>query len=222
MRRLVLILFAVVAALALSVGLASAAPPPLSEGGMTFPAITDASGPEEFSWTVDIDPEQELKSIDDQHAGVYWEDGHPAFTITANPAHDAEGSSVPTTLSVSEGDVITLTVHHRAGNPLRGGAPFVYPIVDGAGWPGGFRTIVVPFPLGDLPAPKLCLVPKLKHRTLKASKTLLEAGGCKIGAVKKLRDATVRTGKVIKQFPAPGTQLSDGAEVQIILAPPRG
>jgi len=165
-----------------------------------------------------LSDEQELKSINDKLAGVYWNDEQLAFAIGAELAHDAEGTNVPTTLAVSEGNVITLTVHHRAGNPLAGDAPLVYPIVAGAGWPGGLRTIIVPLPPGELPAPKLCLVPKLKHRTLKASKTLLEAGDCKIGAVRKLRDATVRTGKIIKQTPVPGTQLIDGAEVQVTLA----
>jgi hypothetical protein len=208
------------AVLTLGVGTASAAPP--FDGLMSFQAITDVLGPEEFSWTVNLGPGQELKSIDDQNAAVFFSDSELlAFTITAIAAHDAEGTSVPTTLAVSEGNVITLTVHHRAGNPLAGGAPFVYPIVGGTGWAGGFHTIVVPLPPGEFPPPKLCLVPKLKHRTLKASKTLLEAGGCRIGAVKKLRDATARTGKVIKQTPVPGTQLVDGAEVQVTLAPAR-
>ena len=60
-------------------------------------------------------------------AAVYYtEDERLAFTINAGLAHDAEGSNVPTSLGVSEGNILTLTVHHRAGNPAASGAPFVY------------------------------------------------------------------------------------------------
>src|ERR1700760_3785149 len=67
----------------------------------------------------------------------------PSFTLTATPAHDAVGATVPTTLVITGADVVTLTVHHRAGNPAAGEAPFTYPVVAGSGWSGGFRTIVV-------------------------------------------------------------------------------
>jgi hypothetical protein len=114
---------------------------------MGFPMINGPADPEEFSWEVVLDEGQELESIDDQHAQVYYTEGHhPAFGISAVAAHDADGSSVPTSLSVSGGDVITLTVHHRAGDPAKGGAPFDYPIIAGSGWEGGFQTVVVSGP----------------------------------------------------------------------------
>jgi PASTA domain len=222
MRRFVLILFAVVAALTSSAGPAAAAPPPLSEGGMSFQAITDVSGPEEFSWTVELGPEQELKLIDDQHAGVFYEDGQPGFVLTARPAHDAEGSNVPTALAVSEGDVITLTVHHRAGNPLAGGAPFVYPIVGGAGWSGGFTTIIIALPLGEFPPPTGCRAPELKGKTLKAAKKLLREANCTFGGFRKRHGATAKAGRVVRQTPAAGAQLTEAWTVQVTLAPPRG
>jgi hypothetical protein len=128
----------------LVVGMAHADPLPPYDGTMSFRSIGGPSGPEDFSWQVSLSEDQVLEQLDDQTAQVFWVPGHePAFTINATLAHDAIGTNVPTTLAVSDGDVITLTVHHRDGNPLAGGAPFAYPIVAGAGWEGGFQTQVV-------------------------------------------------------------------------------
>jgi hypothetical protein len=124
---------------------ASASPPPY-DGLLSFPTIRGSSDPEEFIWQVQLGPDQELKELNDQNAGVFYEGGHQAFGITAEPAHDANGATVPTTLAVSEGDLVTLIVHHRTGNPAAGGAPFAYPILQGAGWEGGFWTVVVTGP----------------------------------------------------------------------------
>ena len=92
MRRLVLIFLAGVAAFASGATPASAAPP--FDGTMSFQSITDPSGPEEFSWTVSLGIGQELKLIDDRHAGVYFGGAHLAVSITAVPAHDRNGLGV--------------------------------------------------------------------------------------------------------------------------------
>jgi hypothetical protein len=113
-------------------------------GVMTFPAIEDPSGPEDYSWKVQLAEGQGLEQLDDQAAIVYYVDDHTtALTISAEAAHDAIGTSVPTTLAVTGSDVITLTVHHRAGNPKAGGAPFSYPVVAGQGWEGGVKPPVI-------------------------------------------------------------------------------
>jgi hypothetical protein len=44
-------------------------------------------------------------------------------------------------LSVSGGNVVTITVEHRRESPA--GGSFVYPIIAGTGWEGGYRTISV-------------------------------------------------------------------------------
>jgi sugar lactone lactonase YvrE len=116
---------------------------PLYDGLLTFAAIRDRTASESYSWEVNLTPDQELKLIDPQHAAVYYSGGYPAISIRAEPAHDATGLSVPTLLSVSEGNVVTLTVNHRAAN-------YVYPVVAGAGWQGGFRTQVIEIPLDEL------------------------------------------------------------------------
>jgi sugar lactone lactonase YvrE len=114
---------------------------PLFDGAMTFAAIRDSSGPEIFSWTVKMEEEQELKQVDSQHAAVYYSDGeHVAFTIAAVPAHDAVGTTVPTDISVA-GDTLTLKVEHHS-------ASYVYPVVGGAGWEGGFQTYEIQMPTG--------------------------------------------------------------------------
>jgi hypothetical protein len=115
-----------------------------------------------------------------------------------------------------------MIVHHRAGNPAAGGAPFVYPI-QGSAQTGGFFTGAVevadPTPTsGTEPAP--CLVPSLHGLSLKAAKARLRAAECHLGAVRLAARATARTGKVVKQFRAAGTQLPAGSRVSVKLGSP--
>jgi hypothetical protein len=117
---------------------------------MTFQQIRTTSAPEVYTWKVSMYDDQQLKQIDKLTAEVYEKDEqevlHPAFGIRAEYAHDAEGTAVPTSLAVSAGNLVTLTVHYKAGNPAAGGAPFVLPITAGAGWEGGFVTEYVDIP----------------------------------------------------------------------------
>ncbi|HEU5142726.1 MAG TPA: PASTA domain-containing protein [Solirubrobacterales bacterium] len=193
---------------------------------MTFPSIADSAGPADYSWEVTLFEGQDLKSVDDQHAAVYYEDGeHVAFSIAAVQAHDADGTDVPTSLAVSEPNVLTLTVHHRAGDPAANGAPFDYPVVAGAGWEGGFKTATVEMPppvgmsepVSEPAAAEACLVPNVKGRTLKGAKLRLRKASCKIGKVRKRKGATARTGEVIRQGPRPGLLLPVGTAVNVTL-----
>src|SRR6478752_5541088 len=112
---------------------------PLLDGALIFQTIRDASAPESFSWKVDLEEGQELKLLDSEHAEVYYAGGHPAFGITAEPAADAVGTTVPTHLSVEQPDTVTLTVEHRN----RGS---VYPVTAGSGWQGGFVSTEIEGP----------------------------------------------------------------------------
>ena len=112
---------------------------PIFDGLLTFGSIRDASAPETFSWKVNLGEGQVLRSVDPLDAEVDYEDGHEAYLIAAQKASDAIGSNVPTSLSVSEQDIVTLTVEHKEHS-------YVYPIVAGTGWEGGFRTEVVEGP----------------------------------------------------------------------------
>jgi hypothetical protein len=210
-----------------SVALADAPTLPVFDGAMTFPDIQDSSGPEEFSWEVVLSPEQALEQVNDQLARVYYTDAPDvtAFGIVPVHAHDAVGATVPTTLSVPSGNVITLTVHHRDGNPAAGGAAFDYPVIVGEGWEGGFQTSVVQMPPAELLpvgreevlASEGCLVPRLKSRGLRRSKKKLRETGCRIGEVTIRKGASAKTGRVVRQSPKPGTLLGPGAEVDVVL-----
>jgi sugar lactone lactonase YvrE len=104
---------------------------PAYDGLQNFQAIRSAAAPEQYSWRVNMEPDQYLKLIDSQHAAVFWVDGPQAMLIRAPDAHGADGKAVATSVSVTEGNVITLTVHHRTTG-------VVYPVVAGIGWEGGF------------------------------------------------------------------------------------
>ncbi|HEX6780646.1 MAG TPA: hypothetical protein VF125_01310 [Solirubrobacterales bacterium] len=112
---------------------------PAYDGLMAFQDIRMPSAPKIYSWKVKLGEDETLQLIDERHAGVFWADGTQAMMISAGAAHDADGKEVLTTLSVSEGDVITLTVHHDV-------AGVVYPVVAGVGYEGGFQQIVAEGP----------------------------------------------------------------------------
>lgn len=64
---------------------------------------------------------------------------------------------------------------------------------------------------------KGCKVPQLKGKKLKAAKKKVRKGDCKLGKVKKLHDATAKSGKVTKQNPKPGKILAPGAKIKVTL-----
>jgi hypothetical protein len=130
----------IAAGLLSSAASAGAAEPPEFDGTLTFPLISGPSSPEEYTWWVRLEGGEELRQVDGEDPAVFFKSGHMAFSIKTELAHDATGASVPTSLAVTGPELITLTVHHREGNPAAGGAPFIYPIVAGAGWEGGYAT----------------------------------------------------------------------------------
>jgi hypothetical protein len=111
---------------------------PLYDGAMAFAAIRSPDSPETYSWEVTLGAKQQLKQNDSQHAEVYNKNGTAAFSIDARPARDAQGSAVPTNITVEDGNVVTLRIEHRGESPA--GGSFVYPVVGGTGWQGGFQT----------------------------------------------------------------------------------
>jgi IPT/TIG domain-containing protein/PASTA domain-containing protein len=76
---------------------------------------------------------------------------------------------------------------------------------------GGAATASQPF------AYEGCTVPNLRHRKLKAAKKALRRKSCRIGSVKKLGDATAKTGRVVKQQPKAGQILPPGSKVSVKL-----
>jgi hypothetical protein len=206
----------------------------LDEGGMLFPAITGPEAPEEYPFHVTLGEEQFLRQVTPTEVDVYSAGDSGASPITAEPAHDAVGAAVPTTLELTARDIVTLTVHHRDGNPAAAGASFVYPISGGAGWTGGFTTVVVPMenpfaeserkiieanpPATLEPLPVItCQVPTLRGYSLRGAKNRLRAAHCGVGAVHLAPGATAGNGKVVKQFHPAGTELAAGAPVAVKL-----
>jgi PASTA domain len=200
-----------------------------------FPEIFSSTSPEEYEyrpeWLVPGDAgkqvgEKEVVFIDSEGDAIGW--------VHAEPAHDAVGTSVPTTVRLVEGGSIVLTVHHREGNPAADWAPFVYPITQGIGWLGGFTTVVVPMenpfaeserkiieanpPATLEPLPVIdCKVPTLRGYSLRGAKNRLRAAHCGIGAIRLAAEATLGKGKVVKQFHPAGTELAAGASVALKL-----
>jgi len=196
---------------------------PPYEGAQSFPAIEGPEGPESFSWEMNLDDDQELRQLDERHAAVFYTDPeHLALLIEAAQAHDATGSDVPTTLAVTQPNIVTLTVHHRPGNPA-GGAPFDYPVTAGAGWEGGFQVFPVQGPPSEQPPAPVtapsplpsCRIPSLVGRTVKASRRVLQRAGCKLGRVRGERTGGAR---VLKQFRAAGKAVPRGTTVAVKLA----
>lgn len=215
MRKVLLIIAGV---LLLLLPAAAVGAVPLYDGGMTFQEIQGPDGPEEFSWEVELGDEQELRAIDDRHAAVYYTDPeHFAFEIEATPAHDAEGATVPTTLTVTQPNIITLTVHHRS-------APFDYPVTRGTGWEGGFQSVEIEGPPDELqlahppirdvlePPSPTCVVPDLSNRTLRASRKILHRAHCKLGRVRGERRREVR---VVAQYRLVGKVLTVWTAVDV-------
>jgi len=97
---------------------------PMYNGVMNFEAIRGSEAPEEFTWKVELGEGQYLRQEVEGTVEVYWEDGTLAMSIVPEPAHDAVGHAVPTSLRMISPDEFSLTVKHHGGS-------FVYPIVAG-------------------------------------------------------------------------------------------
>jgi hypothetical protein len=107
---------------------------PEYEGLGWFPTLHAPGDQDEFSWRVNLGKDQSLRLVSETEAWVEYKSGLESFAITAVPAKDRIGAIVPTTLRVSEGDVLTLVIHDREGDPAANGAPFSYPIVPANEW----------------------------------------------------------------------------------------
>jgi sugar lactone lactonase YvrE len=112
---------------------------PLSDGGLDFEDIRSSSAPEHYAFEIEsYSSELELRQVSPQAVtAFYTEGGYAAFTLEAEPAHDAVGHAVPTHLTLNGPRLVTLTVEHR-GLAAETGQPFVYPVVGGTGWQGGW------------------------------------------------------------------------------------
>jgi eukaryotic-like serine/threonine-protein kinase len=70
----------------------------------------------------------------------------------------------------------------------------------------------------DWTAPKACVVPKLKGKTLTAAKRSIKTDGCSVGRIKHATSPTIEKGRVISQKPEPGKRLKHGAKVNLLIS----
>jgi subtilase family serine protease len=77
------------------------------------------------------------------------------------------------------------------------------------------RSVTATFTLQS--SAPVCLVPKVKGKTLRAAKTALTQAHCSKGRVTK-KYARVKKGHVISQRPKPGTSLAAGAKVNLLVS----
>lgn len=64
----------------------------------------------------------------------------------------------------------------------------------------------------------MCVVPKLKGKTLKAAKRVLRAANCSLGKVGKAYSAKIKKGRVVSQKPKPHTVKPLDARVKLVLS----
>ena len=224
------ILCAIVACLAIAATPAAAETtgeiPPYAGG---WPPITGPEAPEGYVYRVELSSQLELVQATPTEVLVKYIDGPVSYVLYAGSAHDVDGATVPVTLTVTGPDLVTRTIYHREGKPAAGGAPFAYPILDGPGWEGGYRTTSVelnepkppaaePPPATPAPLAQACTVPSLRGFGLVAVKKLLRGADCTVGKVRLARGAAAATGKVVKQFQPAGAQLPASAPVAVKLA----
>ena len=64
----------------------------------------------------------------------------------------------------------------------------------------------------------VCLVPKMKGRSLKATKRAIVAGHCEVGTIKRAFSHTFKRGRVISERPGAGKKLQKGAKVALTVS----
>jgi F5/8 type C domain/PASTA domain len=66
--------------------------------------------------------------------------------------------------------------------------------------------------------PHICTVPKLKRRTLRVARRLLNRAHCSLGKVRHARSRTVRRGLIVSQRPTPGAERAAQARVSVVVS----
>ncbi len=79
------------------------------------------------------------------------------------------------------------------------------------------KSVVATFNLARIKRPA-CVVPNVKRKALRAAKTAISRGHCKVGRITKAYSAKVKSGLVISQRPAAGKHLKNGAKVNLTLS----
>jgi PASTA domain len=65
--------------------------------------------------------------------------------------------------------------------------------------------------------PQQCKVPNVRRMTLARAKSKLKRAHCRAGSIRRVAAAKSMKGRVIRQKPAPGTQLPEGGRVSLVV-----
>jgi uncharacterized delta-60 repeat protein len=143
--------------------------------------------------------------------------GDGTGTVTSSPSGISCGSSCAS--SFTHGTTVTLTASAAAGSSFAGWS--------GAGCSGtgtctvtldADKPVTATFEQVKTPPPPLCIVPKVKGKTLKAAKRAIKRAHCSVGKVTRAFSAKVKRGRVISQKPKPGRKLAAGSKVRLTLS----
>jgi PKD domain/PASTA domain/Divergent InlB B-repeat domain len=139
--------------------------------------------------------------------------GNGSGTVSSNPSGISCGSTCSHTFAT--GTSVTLSATPASGSVF-------------SGWSGACagnggctvtmsqaRSVTATFTLQS--SAPVCLVPKVKGKTLAAAKRALTQAHCKAGKVTK-KFSKVKKGHVISQRPKPGRDLAAGAKVNLVIS----
>jgi hypothetical protein len=139
--------------------------------------------------------------------------GNGSGTVASNPAGISCGSTC--SHAYATGTNVALTATPASGSVLSGWSGACSGTVGCSVTMSQARSVTATFTLQS--SAPVCLVPKVKGKTLAAAKSALTQAHCNAGKVTK-KFSTVKKGRVISQKPKPGTNLAAGASVNLVIS----
>ena len=76
-------------------------------------------------------------------------------------------------------------------------------------------AVTATFAANPPPPPTMCIVPKLKGKTLAAAKRAIKKAHCSVGKITKVASSAKNRGRVVSQSPKPGKHLKKGSKVAL-------
>jgi hypothetical protein len=138
--------------------------------------------------------------------GAWASSSTPTATLTKAGAH-AEDSIIIGGLSTDGATAIVGAYRVRSGT----GAAYVFHASDASSW----ATSATPNATLTNDALAACVVPKLKGLKLRAAKSALLVGRCRLGRVTRVHSTHRKKGRVLRQSRKTGTRLPIGAKIAV-------